>query len=136
MRTIANTKTRVNIEMIDPKPMSEADIIQYYAPLNSPHLTGIPTAPTASANTNSTQIATTAFVKTQISNLVNSAPAALDTLGELANVLGDPTNLATDIITTLGNKVSTNSANYIKSVTNENPSTGGTKITFTKNIIH
>jgi hypothetical protein len=32
------------------------------APLNSPSLTGVPTAPTASAGTNTNQIATTAFV--------------------------------------------------------------------------
>ena len=36
-----------------------------YAKLNSPALTGTPTAPTASADTNNTQIATTAFVKSQ-----------------------------------------------------------------------
>ena len=35
-----------------------------YAPLNSPDFTGTPTAPTAAAGTNTTQIATTAFVKT------------------------------------------------------------------------
>lgn len=36
------------------------------APIASPVLTGIPTAPTAALNTNTTQIATTAFVKQQI----------------------------------------------------------------------
>ena len=36
-----------------------------YAKLNSPALTGTPTAPTASTNTNNTQIATTAYVKAQ-----------------------------------------------------------------------
>ena len=35
------------------------------APLASPSLTGTPTAPTASSGTNNTQIATTAFVKSQ-----------------------------------------------------------------------
>lgn len=35
-----------------------------YAPLASPALTGTPTAPTAAAGTDSTQLATTAFVKT------------------------------------------------------------------------
>lgn len=39
------------------------------APLISPALTGTPTAPTAAAGTNTTQIATTAFVKTEISSL-------------------------------------------------------------------
>ena len=39
------------------------------APLASPALTGTPTAPTATAGTNTTQIATTAFVKTAIDAL-------------------------------------------------------------------
>ena len=39
------------------------------APLASPNLTGTPTAPTATAGTNTTQIATTAFVQGEISNL-------------------------------------------------------------------
>lgn len=39
------------------------------APLDSPALTGTPTAPTASADTNNTQIATTAFVKTAVGPL-------------------------------------------------------------------
>ena len=37
------------------------------APLASPALTGTPTAPTAAAGTNTTQIATTAFVTTAVS---------------------------------------------------------------------
>lgn len=37
-----------------------------YAKLESPHLTGTPTAPTASSDTNTTQIATTEFVKTAL----------------------------------------------------------------------
>ena len=41
------------------------------APLASPALTGTPTAPTAADNTNTTQIATTAFVKNAITNLKN-----------------------------------------------------------------
>jgi hypothetical protein len=39
------------------------------APLNSPALTGTPTAPTASVGTNNTQIATTGFVTSTINNL-------------------------------------------------------------------
>lgn len=45
-----------------------------FAPLASPALTGTPTAPTAAAGTNTTQIATTAFVKTA----VDAAVAGLD----------------------------------------------------------
>ena len=46
------------------------------APLNSPGLTGTPTAPTASAGTNTTQIATTAFVTTAVNNLSVSTKSA------------------------------------------------------------
>ena len=38
------------------------------APLASPAFTGVPTAPTAAANTNTTQVATTAFVATAVAN--------------------------------------------------------------------
>lgn len=38
-----------------------------YAKLDSPNLTGVPTAPTATAGTNTTQIATTAFINNAIS---------------------------------------------------------------------
>lgn len=44
-----------------------ASAISSKADLNSPALTGTPTAPTASAATNTTQIATTAFVQTALS---------------------------------------------------------------------
>lgn len=67
-----------------------------YAPKHSPALSGIPTAPTAAQTTRSTQIATTAFVHAAVSALVNSSPAALDTLKELADALGnDPDFSAT-----------------------------------------
>lgn len=45
------------------------------APLVSPALTGIPTAPTATAGTNSTQIATTAFVTSAIQTAQTGAAA-------------------------------------------------------------
>lgn len=50
-------------------------------------LTGTPTAPTAAAGTNTTQIATTAFVKTAIDNIINGAPEAYDTLLEISNYI-------------------------------------------------
>ena len=74
------------------------------APLASPALTGVPTAPTAAANTNTTQIATTAYVQTEIADLIASAPGALDTLDELAAALGDDANYAATITTALAAK--------------------------------
>lgn len=98
-----------------------------YAPLASPALTGTPTAPTATQGDNSTQIATTAYVDTAVSNLVNSAPTTLDTLAELSAALGDDPNFATTVATNIGNKLSTNSSGYIKSL-----SISGKTITYTK----
>ena len=72
--------------------------------IESPTFTGIPSAPTASSSTNTTQIATTQFVKTAVANLVNSAPEALDTLKELSDALGADANYATTISTALGLK--------------------------------
>lgn len=74
------------------------------APLASPALTGSPTAPTAAATTNNTQIATTAFVKTALASLVASAPTALDTLNELAVALGNDPNFATTMTNLLAGK--------------------------------
>ena len=51
-------------------------------------------------------IATTSDISTAISNLIDSAPVALDTLNELAAALGDDPNYATTITTALGDKLS------------------------------
>ena len=72
------------------------------APIASPTLTGTPKAPTASVGTNNTQIATTGFVQTAISNLVDSAPETLNTLNELSAALGDDPNFATTISNRMG----------------------------------
>ena len=84
--------------------LTQSSASSTYAPLASPSLTGTPTAPTATAGTNTTQIATTAYVSTAISNLVNGAGAALDTLQELAAALGNDANFSTTITTSLGTK--------------------------------
>jgi hypothetical protein len=59
----------------------------------SPEFTGTPLAPTAAANTNSTQIATTAYVQTELTDLIGGASAAFDTLLEISASLasGDST---------------------------------------------
>lgn len=83
---------------------TSATAIALKANIASPALTGVPTAPTAAAGTNTTQIATTAFVGTAVSALVASAPAALDTLNELATALGNDANFSTTLSTNLGLK--------------------------------
>ena len=77
----------------------------YYAPLASPTFTGTPAAPTATSGTNTTQIATTAFVQTAVSGLVDSAPATLDTLNELAAALGDDANFSTTVTNSIATKL-------------------------------
>ena len=74
------------------------------APLNSPALTGTPTTPTAAQGTNSTQIASTAFVMAAIAALVDSSPDALNTLNELAAALGNDPNFATTMTNALAGK--------------------------------
>lgn len=79
-------------------------VVADYAPLASPALTGSPTAPTAAPTVNNTQLATTAFVKAAIAALVASSPAALDTLNELAEALGNDPNFATTMTNALAGK--------------------------------
>ncbi|EBY0327342.1 phage tail protein [Salmonella enterica subsp. enterica serovar Agona] len=80
------------------------NVLALKAPLSSPALTGTPTAPTAAQSVNNTQIATTAFVKSAIAGMVGSAPAALDTLNELAAALGNDPNFATTMLNALAGK--------------------------------
>lgn len=74
------------------------------APLASPALSGLPTAPTAAPGTSTLQLANTAFVMTAVASLVNSSPAALDTLKELADALGNDANFATTMTNALAGK--------------------------------
>jgi len=89
---------------IDSK-LATATAASTYAPLASPALTGVPTAPTAAANTNTTQIATTAYVQTEINDLIASAPGALDTLNELASALGNDASFSTTVTNSLATKL-------------------------------
>ena len=84
-----------------------------YAPKASPEFTGVPTAPTANPNTNNTQIATTEFVKTAIAALVGSAPAALDTLEELARALAGDANLKATLLAEIGKKANATDFNAL-----------------------
>lgn len=84
-----------------------------YATKTSPAFIGVPTAPTAAASTNNTQIATTAFVKTAIAALVGSAPAALDTLEELARALAGDANLKATLLAEIGKKANATDFNAL-----------------------
>jgi len=105
------SKTMVGLGSVDntadtAKPVSTAQqtALDLKANLASPALTGTPSAPTAAAATNTTQIATTEFVRTEVANLVNGATATLDTLGEIATALGNDANLSSTLTTSIGLK--------------------------------
>ena len=74
------------------------------ANIASPAFTGTPTVPTAAVGTNTTQIASTAFVQAVVAALVDSSPETLNTLNELATALGNDPNFATTIINLLAGK--------------------------------
>ncbi|EIX5047561.1 prophage tail fiber N-terminal domain-containing protein [Salmonella enterica subsp. enterica serovar Reading] len=78
--------------------------VQAKAPLDSPALTGTPTAPTPETTAAGIEIATAAFVAAKVAQLVGSAPEALDTLKELADALGNDPNFATTITNMIAGK--------------------------------
>ena len=106
------------------KPVSTAGqtALNLKANLASPTFTGTPTLPTGTiattqtAGNNSTAVATTAFVSTAVANLVASAPAALNTLDELAAALGDDANFATTVATSIGLKAPIDSPTFTGTV--------------------
>lgn len=65
------------------------------APLASPNLTGTPTAPTAAANSNSTQIATTAFVKNAVDTATAGLAGAMHFIGITSTALTDGATTST-----------------------------------------
>jgi len=99
------TLTTTELNYVDGVTSSIQTQLNTKAPLSSPSLTGIPTAPTASANTNTTQVATTAYVQTEITDLIGAAPGTLDTLNELAAAINDDANYNTTLTTALATKL-------------------------------
>ncbi|MEP9343823.1 phage tail protein [Enterobacter roggenkampii] len=95
---------KVYVDDLMARHLAAADPHTQYAPKASPTFTGTPKAPTAAAGNNSTQLANTAFVQAAITALVASSPAALDTLNELAEALGNDPNFATTMTNALAGK--------------------------------
>ena len=110
--TVAQVKTLLAISNVDNtsdanKPVSTATSTALGLKANSasPALTGTPTTPTAAAGTNTTQIASTAFVAAAVAALVDAAPGTLDTLNELASAIGDDPNFAATLTASVGLKM-------------------------------
>lgn len=89
--------------------------------LVSPIFTGTPTAPTAAAGTNTTQVATTAFVISEvasgISNLIGSSPNLLDTIQELAAAINNDPTFFTTVANGLSTKAPIDSPTFTGTVT-------------------
>ena len=116
--TLAGTETLTNKTIISPDILTPT--------ISSPSLTGTPTAPTPASDANSTQVATTAFVRTQISSAATGATATDKGIILLAGDLGGTADVPrvntvggvssstiTTIASTTASATSTNSANTL-----------------------
>ncbi|ECQ0824941.1 phage tail protein [Salmonella enterica subsp. enterica] len=102
-----SSATDSDSEALAATPKAVKDVMsetQTKAPLDSPALTGTPTAPTPEITSAGLEIATAAFVAAKVAQLVGSAPEALDTLKELADALGNDPNFATTVLNKLAGK--------------------------------
>lgn len=87
--------------------LDEDALAEYLTNNNYAKKGDIPTIPTkVSAFDNDANYATTSDLDARIDALVNGAPAAYDTLKEIADVLANNINSIDDILTALGTKVS------------------------------
>ena len=104
-------------DVLKPISTSQQNALNLKAPIDSPQFSGIPIAPTADLGTATLQIATTDFVKTAISNLIDNAPGALDTLKELSFALGDNANFATTVTESIASKATKLNPEFTGTVT-------------------
>jgi len=99
----------VKLTNLDNVVVSEADVTQHEGAITI----------ASSQISDISSYATTTYVDNSVSNLVDSAPAALDTLNELAAALGDDANFSTTVTNSLSNKLE----NIVEDTT---PQLGGT----------
>jgi hypothetical protein len=117
---------------IDTELTAVASAISSKADINSPALTGTPTAPTASTATNTTQLATTAFVQTALSAAFTSGMIMMwsGTIATIPTgwVLCNGSNSTPDLRNKFVIGAHTDSAGVAyTTVTGSNTTTGGTK---------
>ena len=118
LSTLSNTVTSVssNVDTISSSVSDLSNTISLKANIASPTFTGVPLAPTAANTVNNTQIATTAYVKTVINDLINSAPLTLDTLGEIATSLANNESLSSTLTTSIALKAPLESPTFTGTV--------------------
>lgn len=108
--------TGANLAATDIPTLTSAKISDFDTQVRTSRLDQM-TAPTASVSLNSQKITSLAdpsattdaankgYVDTKVSDLVNGAPALLDTLKELSDAIGGDANFATTITTSIGGKL-------------------------------
>jgi hypothetical protein len=96
----------------------------------SPSFTGIPLAPTAANATNTNQIATTAYVRSVITDMIGAAPGALASLAALAAALNNDPNFATHLTQQIGSKADINHTHtqYLETLTAQSGSHTGNNL--------
>ena len=81
-------------------------------------------ATTQGASDNTTKVATTAYVTTAISNLINGAPSALDTLNELAAAMNDDAAFSATVTNSLATKMPLAGGTFTGDVTFDGATSG------------
>ena len=106
------TATQVGLGNVDNtsdanKPVSTATQTALNLKANAANaaLTGNPTAPTQLSTDNTTKIATTEYVTTAVSDVVNGAPGTLNTLNEIAEALNDSPAQIDNILSAVGQRL-------------------------------
>ena len=102
---VSGTVDGVDIATRDALLTSTISDVALKATIANPTLTGTPAAPTASGSTNTTQLATTAFVQQELTTLIGGAPSTLNDLNELAAAINDDANYNSTLTTALATKL-------------------------------
>ena len=117
-----------------------SDISGVYALLASPALTGAPTAPSAASDTNTTQIATTAYVQTELGDYLTTSTASSTYLplaggsltGDISITSTDTGDAAAPIIDLVRDSASPAAADYLGQIKFTGDDSGGASHTYAK----
>jgi len=101
----AAASTYLRISVASTTYLTRASASNTYAPLDSAHLIGIPTAPTAENLTSTTQVANTAFVQTAVGLVKGEVPQSLDTLKKIADAIGSDASFSETVVNALAAKL-------------------------------
>jgi hypothetical protein len=96
---VINSGNGAEIELVNGVLNYDATTHNFYGDISSPDLTGTPTTPTAALNTNTTQIASTAFVQSALSQYIKVHTVNTTTGSSYSNGSGSYTDLLTLSIT-------------------------------------